>query len=178
MTASRKHMRQWQLPWLNVLFACLIAAIIATQAEARPTERHSVSLFVGSSTANDNNLGRGAMFGPRIDRSFLSFLTAQLAIPIAGFKYREERYTLIQPELSLLLGPDIGRFSLYMGLGLGMAYYASHSIHELLTTHVTLGLKVELNSSWDVRTELRGRNLGPSETNGYTDISMGVGYRF
>ncbi len=165
------------------LFVAGIAVLLAAEAQA---QRPPVGRAVGQVSA---------VFGP--SPYDLSGTGTGLALNV-GFAYRPLRRILVLetnlgyfrytaqfgtriiwlfPEISVAAEAHLGRFSPYLGGGVGRGRGSGGGSTVWETTiHGIVGARVALGSGWGLRAEVRARGVGPTE--GSTmDFGFGLTYR-
>lgn len=163
----------------GVLLACVLIAGPIQAASAQDSRSTTVSMFAGGSQYDLSGVGWTAVFGPRVDHTFLAPLGVQFSLPVYRYEPQlADKITYVLPEVSVLVSPQLGRVSPYVGFGLGWSFVVSgpDGLNEL-TLHVAVGVRVQLAGPWDLRSEGRLRAMDPWSGN-TADISGGVGYRF
>ncbi len=164
---------------LGLALASLFLVGDPQPASAQGPKETSVSLFVGASEYDLSGVGWTTVFGPRVDHRILGPFSVQLSLPIYGYEPQfGDRLTYVLPELSLLISPRRAQMAPYFGFGAGWSFVISGpNVPDAWTLHAALGIRAQVVSSWDLRSEFRVRTIDPWA--GVTaDISGGLGYRF
>jgi len=164
--------------WLGgPLLVAVCSLTVPAAAAAQNFNPLALSLALGPSPYDLSGTGTGFAVAAGLPWEPVAGLIVEPGVTFFTYSSQfETRFNYLFPELSVQAQLPRGRVRPFLGVGAGGAFVVSGPSETVATLHAVGGVRVAIDATWGVRSELRVRAVRPWVGN-TADFLLGVSRR-